>query len=154
MGRHLKRSRPTVAPGVVLGPLLVVGVSALVAGLALTTRDGSPATVAQSCPTALPVGTAASFAPVLAGVAPTLAEGADCVRLDVTVADGRTAAGGGGGGGAGGRGAGWARRCGPRTTRDGREPPARPGSRRRPSPGRGGCSPRARSTWSPTRPRP
>src|SRR3954468_2043676 len=93
MGRHLKRSRPTVAPGVVLGPLLVVGVSALVAGLALTTRDGSPATVAQSCPTALRVVTAASFAPVLAGVAPTLAEGADCVRLDVTVADERTAAG-------------------------------------------------------------
>jgi hypothetical protein len=74
MGRHLKQhSRPTVAPGVVLGPLLVVGVSALVAGLALTTRDGSPATVAQSCPTALRVVTAASFAPVLAGVAPTLA---------------------------------------------------------------------------------
>ena len=94
MGRHLKqRRRPTVAPAVVLGPLLVVGVSALVAGLALTTRDGGPATVAQSCPTALRVVTAASFAPVLAGVAPTLAEGADCVRLDVTVADGRTAAG-------------------------------------------------------------
>jgi hypothetical protein len=94
MGRHLKqRRRPTVAPAVVLGSLLVVGVSALVAGLALTTRDGSPATVAQSCPTALRVVTAASFAPVLAGVAPALAGGADCVRLDVTVADGRTAAG-------------------------------------------------------------
>ena len=74
MGRHLKqRSRPTVAPAVVLGPLLVVGVSALVAGLALTTRDAGPATVAQSCPTALRVVAAASFAPVLAGVAPTLA---------------------------------------------------------------------------------
>ena len=71
MGRHLKqRRRPTVAPAVVLGPLLVVGVSALVAGLALTTRDGSPATVAQSCPTALRVVAAASFAPVLSGVAP------------------------------------------------------------------------------------
>ena len=36
--------------------------------------------------------TAASFAPVLTGVAPALAQGPDCVRLEVTVADGRTAA--------------------------------------------------------------
>ena len=37
--------------------------------------------------------TAASFAPVVAGVAPALAEGPDCVRLEVAVADGRAAAG-------------------------------------------------------------
>jgi len=92
MGRHLRQSRSALTPVKVLGPLVVVGVAAAVAGLALTARDGDPANVAQSCPTAVHVVTAASFAPVLAGLAPAVAEGSDCVRVDVTVADGRTAA--------------------------------------------------------------
>ena len=45
-----------------------------------------------SCPTTLRVVTASSYAPVLADVGPTLAAGPDCVGLDVTVADGRSAA--------------------------------------------------------------
>jgi len=92
MGRHLRQSRSALTPARVLGPLVVVGVAAAVAGVALTARDGDPANVAQSCPTAVHVVTAASFAPVLTGVAPTLQEGSDCVRLDVAVADGRSAA--------------------------------------------------------------
>jgi len=91
MGRHLRQSRSALTPARVLGPLVVVGVAAAVAGVALTARDGDPANVAQSCPTAVHVVTAASFAPVLAGLAPAVAEGSDCVRVDVTVADGRTA---------------------------------------------------------------
>jgi hypothetical protein len=91
MGRHLRQTRSTITPGRVLGPLLVVGLGAVVAGVALTGRSGDPAAVAQSCPSAVRVVTAASFAPVLTGVAPALAQGAECVRLDVTVADGRTA---------------------------------------------------------------
>ena len=98
MARHLRHdggrwALPRLTPAAVLGPLLVVGAASLVAGVALTTRPADLAAVAQSCPTALRVVTAASYAPVVAGVAPALAEGADCVRLDVTVADGRTAAG-------------------------------------------------------------
>ena len=92
MGRHLRpRRRPVLAPAAVLGAVLVVGAAALLAWVALA-RDRSPAAVAQSCPTVLRVVTAASFAPVVTGVAPALAEGPGCVRLDVAVADGRAAA--------------------------------------------------------------
>ena len=67
MGRHLRqgRSRPALSPAALLGPLLVVGVAAVVAGVALTARAGAPANLAQSCPTAVRVVTAASFAPVV-----------------------------------------------------------------------------------------
>ena len=94
MGRHLRqgRSRPALSPAALLGPLLVVGVAAVVAGVALTARAGAPANLAQACPTAVRVVTAASFAPVVTGVAPALAQGPDCVGLEVIVADGRTAA--------------------------------------------------------------
>jgi hypothetical protein len=92
MGRHLRQTHSALTPAKVLGPLVVVGLAAVVAGVAFTGRNGDPANIAQSCPTAVHVVTAASFAPVLAGVAPALADGADCVRLDVAVADGRTAA--------------------------------------------------------------
>jgi hypothetical protein len=50
-----------------------------------------PAAVPSPCTTPLQVVTAASFAPVLTGLAPALATGPDCVRLEVTVADGRAA---------------------------------------------------------------
>jgi hypothetical protein len=52
-----------------------------------------PAAAPSPCTTPLQVVTAASFAPALASLAPALATGEDCVRLDVTVADGRAAAG-------------------------------------------------------------
>ncbi|HEX5813266.1 MAG TPA: hypothetical protein VFY38_14255, partial [Pseudonocardia sp.] len=87
MGRHLRpRRRPALAPAAVLGSVLVVGVAALVAWVALAARDRGPAAVAQSCPTVLRVVTAASFAPVVTDIAPALAEGPDCARLDVAVA--------------------------------------------------------------------
>jgi hypothetical protein len=93
MGRHLRpRRRPALAPAAVVGAVLVLGAAALVAWFTVS-RDRGPAAVAPSCPTVLRVVTAASFAPVVAGVAPALAEGPDCVRLDVAVADGRAAAG-------------------------------------------------------------
>jgi len=44
------------------------------------------------CTTPLHVVTAASFAPVLTDLAPVLSTGENCVRLEVTVADGRAAA--------------------------------------------------------------
>ena len=92
MGRHLRQTRSALTPARVLGPLVVVAVAAVVAGVALTARAGAPANLAQSCPTAVRVVTAASFAPVVTGVAPALAQGPDCVGLEVTVADGRNAA--------------------------------------------------------------
>jgi len=88
MGRHLRQTRSAITPMRLLGPLVVVGAAAVAAAAALM---ASPGNVAQSCPAAVRVVTAASFAPVLTGVAPALAQGPDCVRLDVTVADGRTA---------------------------------------------------------------
>jgi hypothetical protein len=92
MARHLRQTGvPALTPMTVWGPLLVVGVAALVAAVAMTTRSDRTVAVAQSCPTALRVVTAASYAPVLAGVAPALAQGPDCVRVEVTVADGRAA---------------------------------------------------------------
>ena len=85
--------------------------------------------------------TAASYAPVVAGVAPALATGPGCVQVDVTVADGRVA-----------------------TTRvaevgadvwipDDAAWAGNPGPARlaaAPAAGAGTCSRRARSTWSPT----
>jgi len=94
MARHLRQGRtlPALTPARLLGTLVVVGAAAVVAATTLTVRAGDPANVAQACPAAVHVVTAASFAPVLTGVAPALAQGPDCVRLEVTVADGRTAA--------------------------------------------------------------
>ena len=81
MGRHVRpRRRPVLAPAAVLGAVLVVGAAALVASVAVA-RDRGPAAVAQSCPTVLRVVTAASFAPVVAGVAPALAEGLSLIHI-------------------------------------------------------------------------
>jgi von Willebrand factor type A domain len=70
-------------------PLALVGLAALGTATALPTRvaDSRPA----PCATALHVVTAASYAPVVAGVAPALATGPGCAQVDVTVADGRGA---------------------------------------------------------------
>jgi len=66
--------------------LVLVGSSAIV----LTTVFERPSDGA--CPTKLRVVTAKSFAPVLNALAPAVAAGPACSRLDVTVADGRGAA--------------------------------------------------------------
>jgi hypothetical protein len=84
----IRRLRPT-ARGLV-APLALVGLAGLVAALTLPAATADPASV--PCSTALRVVTAASYAPVLAGVGPALGSGPDCARLDVVVADGRGAA--------------------------------------------------------------
>lgn len=81
--------RPALTAGGLLVPLALVGLSALGAAVALPARTAGQE---PACATTLRVVTASSYAPVLAGVAPTLAAGPDCVGLDVTVADGRSAA--------------------------------------------------------------
>jgi hypothetical protein len=84
-----------LTPRRLLVPLVAVGLAAVAAAVALPARSaGSAAAVAAgpACARTLRVVTAASYAPVLAGVAPGLADGPDCVGLDVTVADGRGAA--------------------------------------------------------------
>jgi hypothetical protein len=77
-----------VAAVALVGPLIAVGV---VAALALSDRAADRAAAPGACPTILRVVTAASYAPVLAGVAPAMAEGPGCARVEVTVADGRAA---------------------------------------------------------------
>jgi hypothetical protein len=77
----------------------IVGVLAvsvlIVAGVLVAiwdSRSGRPDQAASaSCLRTLRVVTATSFAPVLAAVAPVLERDADCVRLEVTTADGRAA---------------------------------------------------------------
>jgi hypothetical protein len=54
--------------------------------------DAGPAP-APSCPRVLHVATASSFAPVLAALAPRLATGEDCLRVTVSLVNGRPAAG-------------------------------------------------------------
>src|SRR5262245_36950650 len=66
------------------------------AAAALWARDPDQATnsvtATVKCDTPVKVVTAKSFAPVLAALAPTLADGKDCARLEVEIADGREAA--------------------------------------------------------------
>ncbi len=90
--RHLWTGpiRPRLtAPGLLV-PLALIVLAGLGAAVALRPRAADPAP--PPCPTALRVVTAASYAPVVSGVAPALAAGPDCARLDVVVADGRGAA--------------------------------------------------------------
>ena len=74
----------------------VLGVSGLVlagvlAVLIDSPPDGTDTPAAGLCDRPLRVVTATSFAPVLDGLAAQLDQGDDCVRLDVTTADGRSA---------------------------------------------------------------
>src|SRR4051794_34351916 len=74
----------------------VLGVCGLVLAGVLAVLIDTPSertdTLAGSlCDRPLRVVTATSFAPVLDGLAPLLDQGDDCVRLDVTTADGRGA---------------------------------------------------------------
>jgi hypothetical protein len=80
---------PRLTAGGLAVPLALVGLTALGTATALPTRVADSRSV--PCATALRVVTAASYTPVVDGVAPALATGPDCVHLDVTVADGREA---------------------------------------------------------------
>lgn len=93
MGRHSARSfrTPRSLMALVIAPIAAGAVYVAVVAWPL----GSAATstpVAVPCQTTLRVVTAKSFAPVLAALAPGLDQADECVRLDVTVADGREAA--------------------------------------------------------------
>lgn len=97
MARHSAPRRR--APRWVLPVLLALGLGAGVVVVAVQSRpDDSERTVssgasgASACGTQVRVVAAASFAPVLSAVQPAVAEGPDCARLDVVVADGREAA--------------------------------------------------------------
>jgi len=107
MGRH--RSSPYAAWWFVAFAVAVIAcVSAAITltvrqsggdsgGLAGSNLGGiehtAPAVAAPGCRRVVRVVTAASFAPVLASIAPGLASAADCVELQVTITDGRSAAG-------------------------------------------------------------
>ncbi len=75
---------PATAVLLLLGPLALVLVTAYAA-------RPTPADEGEAC-TPLRVVTARSFAPVLEAVAPAVASGPTCTRLEITVADGRGAA--------------------------------------------------------------
>jgi von Willebrand factor type A domain/Bacterial extracellular solute-binding protein len=85
--RHAKRSH---------GPRLVFGIGALVVAMALGivvawgVTGGNSSDEESDC-TSLRVVTTASYEPALDAVADDLVSGEDCVELDVTVADGRSA---------------------------------------------------------------
>lgn len=94
MPRHRARTAGPrwLLPAVVVSALMAL---ALVGGLVLAARDRAPGRTpvgATPCDRTVRVLTATSFAPVLTAVAPALERGADCVRIEVTVADGRAAA--------------------------------------------------------------
>jgi hypothetical protein len=80
---------PVVGAGAVVGALALVVVTVFsTSSTGTTTSTTTSATT--DCPV-LRVVAASSFAPVLDGVAPAVASGPGCARLDVTVADGRAA---------------------------------------------------------------
>ncbi len=91
MARH--RAHP--APRWMIPAVVVLGLTALLLASTLIDRgrrDGGAAPNQSPCDRTVRVVTAASFAPVLTALAPTLENDIDCVRLKVEVADGRAAA--------------------------------------------------------------
>ncbi len=92
MARHRAMSdRVQVGWLVPLLAIVLVGGGVGVAKLSFGS-DRPVAGDTASCPGALTVVTASSFAPVLTEIAPAVAEGPNCARLDVVPADGRAAA--------------------------------------------------------------
>lgn len=92
MGRH--RARPFGTPrSLVVLALTPVAVAAVyVAVVAWPSGGAPPPAPPPPCTSSLKVVAAASFVPVLNALSPQLDQAAECVRLDVTVADGRAAA--------------------------------------------------------------
>ena len=98
MGRH-SRSGRFRRHRWLLPVVLVIAVAAATVGFVVgrptdpTARPAASSPSPSPCTTPLHVVTASPFAPVLTSLAPVMATGEDCVRLEVTVADGRAAAG-------------------------------------------------------------
>ena len=105
MARHSSGDDRSTFPIAILIaiPIVLLGAGAAVAAMFGGGSEGgssptseaaakTPAAVAKCTGTPLKVVTAKSFEPVLSALAGTLGTGADCVRLDVRVADGRPAA--------------------------------------------------------------
>src|SRR5688572_10216893 len=92
MARHRARRGPTARMWALV-TLVVVGLVAGAVVIVARARMVAPAAAgAAGCPAVLRVVTSASFAPVLEAVKPALAADPECVRLDVLVAEGRSAA--------------------------------------------------------------
>ena len=103
MARHSSGGDRSAFPIAILIaiPIVLLGAGAAVAAVfgggessSAPQTAGIPVASAAKCTTTTPltVVTAKSFAPVLEALAPTLATGTDCARLDVKVIDGRAAA--------------------------------------------------------------
>ena len=98
MGRHsaIRRGPTGLAILGVVTLLVVGGGGAMVFAVWRSADDtvgkDQTAEPAVACSTPVRVVTAASFAPVLSALAPSLATGRDCARLEIRVADGRRAA--------------------------------------------------------------
>lgn len=95
MGRHRAGSRNPLTIALLIGipvVLLAAGMAATVMWSNPPEEARNPATPAPKCETPVKVVTAKSFAPVLSALAPALAAGDDCARLEVEIADGREAA--------------------------------------------------------------
>lgn len=90
MTRHRRRS-PVRVPATFAAIAGATGIAALVMLQARADDAASPRAANSACESTLQVVTARSFAPVLTTLAPKLAADRDCVRLDVSVADGRAA---------------------------------------------------------------
>jgi hypothetical protein len=76
----------------------ILAATAVIVAVVLTAVRHSPADIPSdaarlSCGRSLRVVTASSFAPVLTALTPVLERDADCVRIEMTVADGRAAVG-------------------------------------------------------------
>lgn len=95
MARHrLQRTtrRRTIPVVVVLGLVVgLVGAAVLYRGRDRPAPTGTSAGAGKRCDRTARIVTASSFAPVLQSLAGPLEKGDDCVRLEVEVADGRTA---------------------------------------------------------------
>jgi hypothetical protein len=92
MARH--RTRRGSVPGRwALVALVVVGLTVAAVVLGARGRVDAPVSAGPAaCAAELRVVTSTSFAPALQALEPALAQGPDCVELDVVVADGRAAA--------------------------------------------------------------
>jgi len=104
MGRHVAKRRQSGWLLFGIGAALVACAAAVIAVLAGTGEDKAPhaqsasaasgsASGSSACSATLHAVTASSFAPVLARIATTVADGPKCVRLQITTADGQAAAG-------------------------------------------------------------
>ena len=92
MGRH--RPKRTAAKWIGLAVVAIIAAASTVILLVQARSDNAEPqrTTASSCPNDLRIVTSTSFAPVLSDLAADLGKGKDCVRIGVTVADGRDAA--------------------------------------------------------------